>query len=165
MHWLLNVQITYNGQTIAVGKTVYAIVKGTIMSLQRVSTIYLGDELSTSYFTTNLPSNAPEALVQESCIHRFEELGETVFSEEYIGAIKHARAAALQPLRDAAELQQTYAELRSLRKMTKQKLCDTLIPFRDKYALTDMQTMRIAAGTMPLMALIELLEEKTNGNH
>lgn len=37
-------------------------------------------------------------------------------------------------------------------------MCDLLVPFRDKYELTDLQAIRIARKEMGIMEMLDLLE-------
>ena len=39
-------------------------------------------------------------------------------------------------------------------------MCELCVPFRDKYGLTDLQTLRIARKEMDLMEMVELLQPK-----
>lgn len=58
---------------------------------------------------------------------------------------------------DAAELQKEYARLVATRKLSKKAMCDLCVPFRDKYHLTDLQTLRIARKEMDLPEMIAVL--------
>lgn len=66
----------------------------------------------------------------------------------------------MSAMREAAELQERYHQLLDGRKLTKKAICDLCIPFRDKYGLTDLQTLRIARDEMDLAEMVELLEAK-----
>ena len=61
-------------------------------------------------------------------------------------------------MREVAKLQDDYQALIDSRKITKKAICDLCIPFRDKYGLTDGQTLRIARKEMDLSETLELLE-------
>lgn len=61
-------------------------------------------------------------------------------------------------MREVAKLQNDYQALIDNRKITKKAICDLCIPFRDKYGLTDVQTLRIARKEMDLSETLELLE-------
>lgn len=58
--------------------------------------------------------------------------------------------------KEASELQEKYQELIDERKLTKKAMCDLCIPFRDKYNLTDLQTLRIARKEMDLSEMVDL---------
>lgn len=58
--------------------------------------------------------------------------------------------------KEASELQEKYQELIDERKLTKKAMCDLCIPFRDKYNLTDLQTLRIARKEMDLSEMVNL---------
>ena len=53
-------------------------------------------------------------------------------------------------------LQQEYQRLVDNRKLTKKAMCDLCIPFRDKYGLTDKQTLMIARNEMSILEMVEL---------
>ena len=57
---------------------------------------------------------------------------------------------------EASELQKEYQKLIDERKLTKKAMCDLCIPFRDKYNLTDLQTLRIARKEMDLSEMVDL---------
>lgn len=58
---------------------------------------------------------------------------------------------------EAAKLQEKYSQLLTGKKLTKRAICDLCIPFRDKYGLTDLQTLRIARNEVELMELVKML--------
>ena len=58
---------------------------------------------------------------------------------------------------DAAKLQTDYAKLIQGKRLTKRAMCELCIPFRDKYGLTDLQTLMIAREEMPLNDMAELV--------
>lgn len=60
--------------------------------------------------------------------------------------------------KDASELQTNYQDLIDNKKLTKKDMCDLCIPFRDKYKLTDLQTLRIARKEMDLSEMVTLIE-------
>lgn len=62
--------------------------------------------------------------------------------------------------KESAELQGNYQKLIDERKLTKKAMCDLCIPFRDKYTLTDLQTLRIARQEMDLSEMVTLTELK-----
>ena len=62
--------------------------------------------------------------------------------------------------KESAELQRNYQKLIDERKLTKKAMCDLCIPFRDKYALTDLQTLKIARQEMDLSEMVALAELK-----
>lgn len=47
-------------------------------------------------------------------------------------------------MREAAQLQESYQALVDEKRLSKRAMCSLCIPFRDKYGLTDLQTLRIA---------------------
>ena len=60
------------------------------------------------------------------------------------------------------ELQKEYRKLIAERKLTKKAICDLCVPFRDKYRLNDLQTLRIAIKEMKLSDIVDLVKEMTN---
>lgn len=61
--------------------------------------------------------------------------------------------------KEASELQEKYQELIDNRQLTKKNMCDLCVPFRDKYKLTDLQTLRIARKEMDLSEMVDLAEK------
>lgn len=64
----------------------------------------------------------------------------------------------MDAMREAAAMQEEYQRLVDERKLTKKSMCELCVPFRDKYGLTDLQTLRIARKEMDLMEMINLLQ-------
>lgn len=59
---------------------------------------------------------------------------------------------------EAAELQEQYQSLIDSRRLSKKAMCELCVPFRDKYSLTDLQTLRIARKEMDLNEMVKLFE-------
>ena len=55
-------------------------------------------------------------------------------------------------------MQEEYQRLVDEKRLSKKALCALCVPFRDKYGLTDLQTLRIARREMDLMEMIDLLQ-------
>lgn len=70
----------------------------------------------------------------------------------------------MDAMRDAAVMQKEYQRLVDTRKLSKKDMCELCVPFRDKYGLTDLQTLRIARGDMDLMEMVELLQQREGRN-
>lgn len=70
----------------------------------------------------------------------------------------------MDAMRDAAVMQKEYQRLVDTRKLSKKAMCELCVPFRDKYGLTDLQTLRIARGDMDLMEMVELLQQREGRN-
>lgn len=64
----------------------------------------------------------------------------------------------MDAMRDAAVMQEEYQRLVDEKKLSKKAMCDLCVPFRDKYGLTDLQTLRIARREMDLMEMVDLLQ-------
>lgn len=60
--------------------------------------------------------------------------------------------------KESAELQRKYKNLINTKRLTKKAMCNLCIPFRDKYNLTDLQTLRIARQEMDLSEMVALAE-------
>ena len=60
-------------------------------------------------------------------------------------------------IEDAVELQKAWQNLNS-GPFTKKMMCDILVPLRDKFSLTDLQTLQIARNELSLeqISLIEI---------
>ena len=59
-----------------------------------------------------------------------------------------------------AEMQKQYQNLIDTKSLTKKALCDLCVPFRDKYGLTDLQTLMIARKEVGIPEIIDLFEKK-----
>ena len=62
----------------------------------------------------------------------------------------------INALREAAVMQEEYQRLTAEKKLSKKAMCALCVPFRDKYGLTDLQTLRIARKAMSLMEMLQL---------
>lgn len=62
--------------------------------------------------------------------------------------------------KEASKLQDDYQELIDKKKLTKKAMCDLCVPFRDKYGLSDLQTLRIARRDMDLSEMVALTERQ-----
>lgn len=65
-------------------------------------------------------------------------------------------------LHEIIDLQETYRKLQRQKKLTKQNICDLVIPFRDKYQLSDKDALRIVRSEVSLKELVAILEVKEN---
>ena len=65
----------------------------------------------------------------------------------------------MSAMKEAAELQTAYQRLVRQKRLTKKNMCELCIPFRDKYGLTDLQTLRIARNEMELAEMVNLIEK------
>lgn len=62
----------------------------------------------------------------------------------------------MNALREAAVMQEEYRRLTAEKKLSKKAICALCVPFRDKYGLTDLQTLRIAREEMSLMEMLQM---------
>ena len=59
-----------------------------------------------------------------------------------------------------AEMQRQYQNLIDTKSLTKKAMCDLCVPFRDKYGLTDLQTLMIARKEVGIPEIIDLFEKQ-----
>lgn len=62
-------------------------------------------------------------------------------------------------VKDIVELQERYKELLETKTLSKRKLCELCIPFRDKFSLTDIETLRIARNEITLKEIDKINEK------
>ncbi len=62
-------------------------------------------------------------------------------------------------VKDIVELQESYEELVKTKTLSKRKLCELCIPFRDRFGLTDIEVLRIARNEITLKEIQELIEK------
>ena len=67
-------------------------------------------------------------------------------------------------IKDIIDLQESYEELVNTKTLSKRKLCELCIPFRDKFGLTDIEVLRIARNEISLKEIQELIEKVGVGN-
>lgn len=60
-------------------------------------------------------------------------------------------------LQEIGELQNEYQNLLRTKKLTKKSMCNLVIPFRDKYNLTDLQALQVARNELSVMEMAELI--------
>lgn len=61
---------------------------------------------------------------------------------------------------DIGNLQEKYQDLISQNRLTKRAMCDLVIPFRDKYCLTDLQALQIARNKLTITEINQLINHK-----
>ena len=62
-------------------------------------------------------------------------------------------------IKDITDLQESYEKLVRTKTLSKRKLCEICIPFRDKFGLTDIEVLRIARNEISLKEIQELIEK------
>lgn len=67
-------------------------------------------------------------------------------------------------LKEIANLQESYKKLVRTKRLTKKAICDFVIPFRDKYNLTDKDALMIARNEITLSKIVDLMEDDTDEN-
>lgn len=60
-------------------------------------------------------------------------------------------------LQEIGELQNEYQNLLRTKELTKKAMCNLVIPFRDKYNLTDLQALQVARNELSVMEMAELI--------
>lgn len=60
--------------------------------------------------------------------------------------------------KEASKMQNDYQELIDEKSLSKKAICYLCVPFRNKYGLTDLQTLRIARCEMKLSEMVALAE-------
>ena len=68
----------------------------------------------------------------------------------------------MELLKEIAALQTEYEKLKNSEKMTKKAICDLVIPFRDKYHLSDKDALAIAQNKVSIAQMVTLLEAGLN---
>lgn len=66
---------------------------------------------------------------------------------------------AMLKIKDIVNLQESYEELVKTKTLSKRKLCELCIPFRDRFGLTDIEVLRIARNEVALKEIQELIEK------
>lgn len=64
----------------------------------------------------------------------------------------------MSAIKEAAVLQEKYKALVDGKNLSKRAICELCVPFREKYGLTDLQTLRIARKEMELSEMVNLLD-------
>lgn len=60
-------------------------------------------------------------------------------------------------MKEVGELQSNYQKLIDEKRCSKKAVCDLVIPFRDKYNLTDLQALQVARNELSILEMAELL--------
>ena len=101
-----------------------------------------------------------------TCIHLYCTAGANLLEDyrkkiEFLTAEYHRMRAnrdSMVDIREVVKLQEGYKELVKTERLSKKNICELVIPFRDRYGLTDMQALRIARKEMDLAEIIKVLE-------
>lgn len=67
---------------------------------------------------------------------------------------------SLELLKEIGKLQNDYESLKQNKKLSKKAICDLVIPFRDKYGLSDKDALAIARNEMSIHKIAEILESR-----
>lgn len=62
-------------------------------------------------------------------------------------------------IKDIIDLQESYEELVKTKTLSKRKLCELCIPFRDRFGLMGIEVLRIARNEITLKEIQELIEK------
>lgn len=68
--------------------------------------------------------------------------------------------SAMPDIKEIAALQDKYYQLARKKQLTKKAICDLCVPFRNKYHMSDSDTLRIARNELRLSQIVELFENK-----
>jgi len=68
----------------------------------------------------------------------------------------------LTVLKEIGAIQETYNKLVKTKAFTKKALCELVVPFRDKYNLSDLEALRIVRNQMPIAEMAEILQAKSS---
>ena len=60
-------------------------------------------------------------------------------------------------MKEVGELQDNYQKLVDENRLTKKAMCDLVVPFRDKYKLTDLQALMVARNELSISEIADLL--------
>lgn len=63
----------------------------------------------------------------------------------------------LDIMKEIADLQEKYQNLIDSKALSKKALCELCIPFRDKYKLSDGQTLQIARNELSLSEIVKII--------
>lgn len=63
-------------------------------------------------------------------------------------------------MKEVGELQEKYQNLIKRKILTKKSMCELVIPFRDKYKLTDLQALKIARNELSIREIYNLVESE-----
>lgn len=103
-----------------------------------------------------------------TCIHLYCTAGANLLEDyrkkiEFLTEEYHKMRAnrdSMVDVREVVKLQEGYKELERTQQLSKKNICELVIPFRDRYGLTDLQALRIARKEMDLAEIIKALEGK-----
>lgn len=62
-------------------------------------------------------------------------------------------------MKEVGKLQDDYQKLIKANKLTKTAICNLIIPFRDKYDLSDLQALQIARAELSISEIAKLLDK------
>lgn len=101
-----------------------------------------------------------------TCIHLYCTAGANLLEDyrkkiEFLTEEYHKMRAnrdSMVDIRDVVKLQEGYKELVRTQKLSKKNMCELVIPFRDRYGLTDVQALKIARKEIDLAEIIKVLE-------
>ena len=62
-------------------------------------------------------------------------------------------------MQDTIKTQKEYKKLKNSKKLTKKAICDLVVPFRDKYNLSDLEALTLTREEKNLTEIMELWEK------
>lgn len=63
----------------------------------------------------------------------------------------------MEIFKEIAILQEKYELLKKQKKLTKKNICDLVIPFRDKYRLSDINALKITRKEVSISQILKIL--------
>lgn len=66
-------------------------------------------------------------------------------------------------LNEIVELQEKYQKLLDSKKLTKRAICELVVPFRDKYGLSDSEALQIARNELSISEISEFINRVNGG--
>lgn len=66
-------------------------------------------------------------------------------------------------LNEIVELQKGYQKLFDSQKLTKRAMCELVVPFRDKYGLSDLEALQIARDELTTSEISEFINRINGG--
>ena len=95
--------------------------------------------------------------MNEWIVARINSLKEDLSKKQEYFKINIQNNAMENLLREVGNLQSNFQKLCRSNKVSKKAICNLVIPFRDKYNLTDLQALQIARNELSVAEIADLL--------
>lgn len=97
----------------------------------------------------NAPDERKTHVIGKDILDNIEKLKKEIEKQPY------------EILREIGRIQDQYQELKKKQKhLTKKAICNLAVPFRNKYGLTDIETLRIIRNEMTISEIAKILENR-----